>query len=422
MAGNRTGKTFSGGGEAALHATGDYPKGWPGHVFEKPTEGWAAGVTNEATRDIIQLELLGPEGEHGTGAIPASALLDVKYRQAGIPDVADTIKVRHVSGGVSTIQLKTYEQGWRKFQGTARHWIWLDEEPEDFRVYTECRTRIMTTGGRMWTTFTPLLGETRLVRHFLDAPLGTWYITATWDDAPHLTDEDKATLMASYPQHERDARSKGIPMLGEGAVYPISQDEITCEPFQIPFWYRRIVGIDFGTDHPTAVVWLAYDAETDTTYVTDCYRKSGAVVAIHAEAIKARGQWMHVAWPHDGLQRDKGSGQQLTRMYRKHGVNMLGKHASYRDDRGNAVEPGIMDVLERMETGRFKIFKTCADWLEEYRSYHRKDGRVVKIRDDLMDATRYAMMMLRYASTNNPPRTNQAPRTPMISTRQGALL
>jgi len=58
-----------------------------------------------------------------------------------------------------------------------------------------------------------------------------------------------------------------------------------------------------------------------------------------------------------------------------------------------------MDMLARMETGCFKVFKELNDWFEEFRLYHRKDGKVVKEGDDLMAATRYAIMMLRFAST-----------------------
>jgi hypothetical protein len=52
-----------------------------------------------------------------------------------------------------------------------------------------------------------------------------------------------------------------------------------------------------------------------------------------------------------------------------------------------------------MQVGKFKVFKHLNDWWEEFRLYHRRDGRVVKEGDDLMAATRYAIMMLRYAST-----------------------
>jgi hypothetical protein len=37
--------------------------------------------------------------------------------------------------------------------------------------------------------------------------------------------------------------------------------------------------------------------------------------------------------------------------------------------------------------------------VEEFRLFHRKDGKDVKEGDDLMSATRYAIMMLRFAST-----------------------
>jgi hypothetical protein len=77
---------------------------------------------------------------------------------------------------------------------------------------------------------------------------------------------------------------------------------------------------------------------------------------------------------------------------------MLYTHAQF-EDGSVSVEAGLMDMLTRMQTGRFKVFKHLNDWWDEFRLYHRKDGRVVKEGDDLMSATRYALMMLRFAST-----------------------
>ena len=62
-----------------------------------------------------------------------------------------------------------------------------------------------------------------------------------------------------------------------------------------------------------------------------------------------------------------------------------------------SVEAGLMEMLDRMQTGRFKVFSTLAEWFEEFRLYHRKDGQVVKLRDDIMSATRYGVMMIREA-------------------------
>ena len=77
-----------------------------------------------------------------------------------------------------------------------------------------------------------------------------------------------------------------------------------------------------------------------------------------------------------------------------------------------SVEAGLADMLIRMEGGRFKVLKRLMDWFDEYRLYHRKDGRVHKEGDDLMSATRYAIMMTRYAKTDIPLKPPVAPFRP----------
>jgi hypothetical protein len=64
---------------------------------------------------------------------------------------------------------------------------------------------------------------------------------------------------------------------------------------------------------------------------------------------------------------------------------------------GVGVEAGITEMLERMQTARFKVFRGQEQWLEEFRFYHRADGLIVKERDDLISSTRYALMMRRFA-------------------------
>ena len=75
---------------------------------------------------------------------------------------------------------------------------------------------------------------------------------------------------------------------------------------------------------------------------------------------------------------------------------MLPERAQYEGERGSGVEAGLMDMLDRMESGRLRVFRHLNDWFEEFRLYHRKDGRVVKEHDDLMSATRYGVMSLRF--------------------------
>lgn len=226
-----------------------------------------------------------------------------------------------------------------------------------------------------------------------------YVVIAGWDHAPHLTEKDKTELLGSALPHERDARSKGIPALGSGAIFPVPDDLIKCAPFAIPAHWPRLAAMDFGWTHPTAAIWIAWDRDADSVYVYDCHRQAEAPPVIHAAAINARGMWINMAWPHDG-ENETAGGEALKQQYRELGVNMLPERAHYEDaERHNSVEAGLADMLDRMMTGRLKVFAHLNDWFEEKRLYHRKDGKVVKIRDDLMSATRYGIMMLRYAIT-----------------------
>ena len=168
MAANRVGKTQCAACEIAYHLTGDYPDWWEGKRFEKATLVWTGSPTNETSKDIVQGELIGGLGETmGTGWVPKARVVGrPTTRQAGVKNVIDSFQVRHRSGGLSLCVLKTYEQGWQKWQGTAPQVVWLDEEPDDYTIYSEAQTRTLTSHGIVLVTFTPLLGATELVYHF----------------------------------------------------------------------------------------------------------------------------------------------------------------------------------------------------------------------------------------------------------------
>jgi len=167
MAANRIGKTMGVGGyETTLHLTGLYPEWWPGRRFEHPIEAWVAGDTLTTTRDIVQSALLGPVGEFGTGLIPAECLDGAPVMKSGVPGGVDFLRVKHTSGRASLLGFKSYDQGRKTFQGTAKHVVWLDEEPS-IAVYDECMMRLVTTQGLMICTFTPLLGLSDVALRFL---------------------------------------------------------------------------------------------------------------------------------------------------------------------------------------------------------------------------------------------------------------
>lgn len=397
MAANQVGKTLAGAAEAAMHATGRYPEWWGGRKIEKQNDGWCSGVTGEVVRDTVQRLLIGSVGREGSGFIPERDIVE-KIMSRGVQDLVDTLLIRNQFGGVSRIKLKYYEQGREKFQSDTIDWAWDDEEPPQ-DIYSEILTRTNATGGFVWTTFTPLLGMSEVVRRFLNEPSPDRdVINMTIDDAGHISPEQKAKIIASYPAHEREARTKGKPMLGSGRIFPLPEEAIKCRRFQIPEWFLKIGGLDFGWDHPTAAIKLAYDPDADIVYLTNVTKQREVTPTIFVSSVRPWLQNVPVAWPHDGLQHDKGSGEQLAEIYRKEGLLMLPERSTF-EDGTNGVEAGIMLMLTRMENGRFKVFEELEAFFDEFRMYHRKDGKVVKEYDDILAAVRIAMMSLRFART-----------------------
>jgi hypothetical protein len=252
-------------------------------------------------------------------------------------------------------------------------------------------------------TLTPLEGVSEVVRRFyIEKPVGTHLTMMTIHDAEHYTPEQRAQIIASYPEHERKARTEGIPQLGSGRVFPFERSQIACESFPIPEHWAQLGGLDFGWDHPTGAARLAWDRDSDTIYVIAAYRARLTPPKDVAAAVKPWADWLPWAWPHDGKQSggkfDTQEQEQLKDIYKKHGLKMLFQHAQF-ENGTNGVEAGITDMYERMETGRWKVFAHLADWFEEFELYHRKDGLIVKLNDDLISASRYALMMKRYGTT-----------------------
>ena len=166
IAGNRSGKSLAAGCELVYHLTGLYPHWWTGKRFNRAINAWAVGKSSHTTRDIIQEILLGNPRDVGTGLIPKSLIHDTTRKAGAGQDYINDIYVKHITGDLSVVTLKAYDQERQAFEGTAKDFIWLDEEcPQD--IYSECLTRTMTCKGCVLLTFTPLQGLTPTVLSFL---------------------------------------------------------------------------------------------------------------------------------------------------------------------------------------------------------------------------------------------------------------
>ena len=401
-AGNRIGKTYAGTYIDAIHAIGEYPDDWEGHRFDHAPLIWVLGYSGEKTRDLLQSPLIGrKEGDTYTGGlIPGDRIVSVES-MSGTPNALRSVHVRHSSGTISRIQFWSYSQGQHALMGDNVDWFHIDEEPKDQTIFPQVLVRTATgdlgRGGRGILTFTPENGRTELVVQFMDTPSDAqFFMQKGWDDAPHLNEKVKAELLASFPAHQRDMRTKGTPMLGHGRIFDLAEEFITCDAFDIPAHWVVINGIDFGWDHPQACVQLAWDRESDVFYVTHAWKKSKAQPIEAWGAVKVWAKDVPVSWPSDGLQTEKGSAKQTKAYYAEAGFAMLPTHATWPDG-SNGVEIGLYEMRDLMGSGRFKVFRGLRDWFDEFNQYHRDDkGQIVKLRDDMMSATRYAYMMRRY--------------------------
>lgn len=403
-AGNQMGKTKAGCAETVYHLTGEYPDDWLGKRFDHPTKGWAASVSGLATRDGVQTQLLGEPGIVdllGTGLIPRDKIIGKPSTMRGVTDAIDTVHIRHVSGGISTLTFKSYEQGREKFQSKTLDFVYLDEEP-DMEIYTECLARVSATGGIVYVTFTPLHGVTKLWQRFNPGQFATCLrVAMDITDAKHFDDPKRRTeLLGQYPEHERASRIHGAPMQGTGLVFRVPEEQI-CEatiPFnRVPVHWAKLWCIDFGIneDHKFAAMLLAWDKDTDIIHFLHGFKIANQTAKQNSDMIKRIAIMVPVAWPHDGHKRES-DGEEMALTYRSYGLKMCAEHATF-ETGGYSTEAGILLLDEKFKDGKIKVAAHLSDWFEEYRFYHRDKGLIVKKNDDMMSATRIGVMARRLA-------------------------
>lgn len=410
MASNQSGKSRSGCIIDAYHLTGEYPEDWEGLKFDFPPLCWLLGYSGEKTRDLLQKKLFGrlKDGEFEGGYIPADQIIDY-ISMSATSGACREVRVKHKEG-ISVCQFWSYSQGQHALMGDSVDWYHIDEEPEDEEIYPQVLTRTLNgnrgKGGSGILTFTPENGKTELVCQFMDEPEeGMHMMGATWDECPHMTEEKKKKFLSKYPAHQRDMRSKGTPLMGSGLIYDVDEDLIKCDPFKIPEYWFVINGMDFGWTHPQAHIQLVWDRDNDIYYLTNAWKESEKQPFEAWHVVRPWAEDIPTAWPADGLQHEKGSAKQQKSYYEEEGWQMLPDHAAWPDG-SDGVWAGITEIKNAMDTGRFKVFSNLFEVFIEIREYHtvvvksgeNKGGvKIVKIKDDLIDAIRYAYMMRRHA-------------------------
>jgi phage terminase large subunit-like protein len=425
-AGNQVGKSDAGAYEVSRHLTGIYPAWWKGLRFDQntgPCDCWVGGPSGLAVRDGPQKKLFGEPGMSdllGTGFIPKESIVGEPSSGRSATGGIDTAHIKHISGAISPVSFKTYEQDRRHWQGATKKFIWFDEEPPE-EIFTEGLARLAATGGSFILTFTPLMGFTEVVKRFLECPAELrhrrFFIQMALTDAAHMTPDKIEATLSMYPRHEWAARRDGNPHFAGGRIFSADPTDLMEDAFdlggsftgvsrQLPAYWPRLWAIDLkhsggestaSNAHAFAAVLLAWDRDEDTTHILTGFKTTEGLMLTHAHRMKEIAANVPVAWPHDGNVKDF-SGETIAALYRsKLGLNMLGKHATFPDG-GYSTEAGILGMEQAMRTGHWKVNREFRDFFNEYGLYHRdKHGLIVKANDDIMSACRVGWMARRFA-------------------------
>lgn len=194
--------------------------------------------------------------------------------------------------------------------------------------------------------------------------------------------------------HLRDARSKGIPFLGSGAVYPVLPSLIEEKAFAIPDHWPRAFGLDVGYNR-TAAIWGAWDKSNDVVHLYDEHYVGEENPQVHAHTIMGSGvksnlraKWIPGVIDPASKGRGQKDGEQLLQTYRNLGLDL--------EMAVNAVEAGVREVWLRLSSGRLKVFSHLQYFFKEYLLYRRdRNGKIIENKsrpDHMMDATRYLIM------------------------------
>jgi phage terminase large subunit-like protein len=426
FAGNRCGKTVAGCAELVYHLTGVYPDWWEGHRFDKPIKAWCASTTKEKTIGGLQEMLMGRPDGIGTGFMPWARMKHWEKMQ-NVPGGISRVRVRwgELDGEAESIlTFKSYEQTRKAFETERVDFILLDEEPP-YNIYRECQMRVLGTthdpGGHILLTFTPLEGMTDVCLSFLephdhgneqlegfeDVTSQTVYLTASWEDNPHLSKPEIAELIKDTPDHELEARRFGRPSLGAGKIYKIPEDRFLVAPFVCPDSWMHGLGLDHGWEHPSAICTFARDPGTGISYLTSTWKQRETLIPTIASVLRQMGsEWKPVFADPAGRQtRQDAGGRSTFEQYADEGVFLI--------EADNAVDAGLEEFRQALMSGQLKVMGydggagPNADWFEEYRLYRRNEkGKLVKVRDDAMDASRYGY---RHRDEWSPKRQPQGP-------------
>jgi hypothetical protein len=181
-------------------------------------------------------------------------IVTIKNNSRGVPH-----KIVWRSGSVSF--LMSAEQDDIVFEGTTLHHAWLDE-PSRREIFIGLKRGMLTTGGHLWYTCTPLEQPWLYDELYLPGISGKDKDIAVFegssDENPKITQGEKEEFRSRLSEDEIETRVHGRFRHLSGRVFKEYQPEVHRVPsFDIPSHWPVWCSIDPHRNKPHAVLFLA---------------------------------------------------------------------------------------------------------------------------------------------------------------------
>jgi len=305
-----------------------------------------------------------------------------------------------------------------RYQGQAYSWIGFDEIthlPTEFG-WNYLASRLRTTDPDLQTylrcTANPGgIGAHWVKKRYVEAfeynksfvgkdGLTRKFIPARLQDNPYLSEDGEyERMLSSLPAVQRKQLLEGNWDIAEGAAFAEFETENhVVTPFDIPSWWERFKGVDYGYAAESCCLWAAVDPEDKTIIIyRELYQKGLTGLALaskitemeHYEIRSIYGVLDTAAWARTGY-----SGPTIGEILTQKG------HKLRRADKNRlAGKVQIHEYLRKnVSTGRPKlqIFNSCQNLIRELQSLplSKTNSEDVDTRasDHAYDALRYMLM------------------------------
>jgi phage terminase large subunit-like protein len=313
--------------------------------------------------------------------------------------------LRFADGG--RLEFFTYDQDAAVMVGASLDYVIYDEPPPEAH-YRENLMRTTDRAGchRFGMTPVNLKGEgiawvSDQIFDRADEPDVT-VVQATIHDNPLLSEDEKAFVLAQYPEDERLARETGAFIQFGGMVYPGGFERV-LRPEPSPEEVQRmdvLVGIDPGLKF-AAFVWVGFDGE-NRALAFDGVLLEGKTPGDYVTAICATNKKWGLVGRREPQYVIDPSARNRSLVNAESVESLLMGHGIYCSHGQNDRQAGCQQINDRIREKGFFVVEGLTRLRWEARRYLMKEGQefdVVKKDDHELDAVRYAVMERLWFST-----------------------